>query len=100
MLIDFNFRQFQPSDELIAYVSERFHRIMKMDGKSVRVSVVFSSQKKTKRVDVKLRGAQLDIHARAESDDFFASIDMVSAKLFRQLERKRERVKSIRRKAG
>jgi len=100
MLIDFNFRHFQPSDDLIEYVSNRFHKLSKLDRKSVRAQVVFSFQKATKRVDVIVRGAQIDIHARAESEDFFACIEMVAVKLERQLEKSHGRVKASRRKAG
>ena len=99
MLIDFNFRHFHPSDELITYVSDRFHKLGKFDGKSVRAEVVFSVQKKVKQVAVTIRGSQLHIHARAESEDFFSSIDQVSAKLIKQMQRSKTRLRDTRRRA-
>jgi ribosomal subunit interface protein len=100
MLIDFNFRHFQPSDELIEFVAQRFHRVAKLDKKSVRAQVVFSYQKATKRVDVTVRGANLDLHAHAESDDYFTCIELVAQKLERQLEKSRGRAKGTRRNVG
>lgn len=100
MLIDFNFRHFQPSDELIEYVSDRFHKLSKFDRKSVRAQVVFSYQKAIKRVDVIVRGAQIDMHARAEGPDFYACIDQVSERLERQLEKNRGRARDHRRNVG
>lgn len=93
VLIDFNFRHFEPSDELISYVSERFHKLGKFDRKSVRAEVVFSYQKKMKIVAVSIRGSHLEIFARAESEDFFKSIDKVSEKLLKQLQRSKTRLK-------
>lgn len=100
MLIDFNFRHFQPSDELIEYVSDRFHKLSKFERKSVRAQVVFSYQKSTKRVDVIVRGAHIDMHARAEGEDFYACIDEVSEKLERQLQKSQGRARGHRRNVG
>lgn len=100
MLIDFNFRHFQPSDELIEYVSSRFHRMAKFDRQSVRAQVVFSHQKATRRVDVTVRGGGLDLHAHAESDDFFNCIELVAQRIERQLQKSRGRAKGTRRNAG
>lgn len=96
MLIDFNFRHFQPSDDLIHYISDRIHRLEKFDRKPQRAQVVFSFQKRAKRVDVTLTGARLKVHAKAESEDFFACIDEVAEKLHRQLEKKKPNRKAIR----
>lgn len=100
MLIDFNFRHFQPSDDLIEFVSDRLQKLDKLEKSSSRAHVVFSFQKMTKRVDVTIRGKHLNLHARAESEDFFACIEMVSEKLERQLEKNRGRIKGSRRNAG
>lgn len=106
MLIDFNFRHFQPSDELVLYVSEQLHKHIQVNRKSVRAKVVFSSQKKTKRVDITLTGGPsgkgygLHLHAEAEAEDFFKCIEMASERLSRQFHKSKARKKTARCRVG
>jgi ribosomal subunit interface protein len=100
VFIDFNFRNFQASDELITYVTDRFDRLGKFDQKSIRAIVVFSVQKHNTHVSVTITGPGLKLHAKGAAEDFFECVDVVSSKLSRQMERSKSRLKESRRKVG
>lgn len=89
MLIDFKFRHFSPSEELMDYVSERFQKLTKFEKKSVHIEVTFSYQKRIRRVDVAVQGPRFDMHAHCETGDFFVSVDNVTEKLASQLSKRK-----------
>lgn len=94
MRIDFKFRHLQHSEELIAYVTDHISKLEKFEMKPVRAELTFTVEKATKRVDVHLRGSDIEMHAHAEGEDFFTAIDQAIAKVARQLSRKKAKVQS------
>lgn len=94
MRIDFKFRHSPMSDELTAYVSDRIAKLEKFEMKPVNLAVTFSSEKTCKRVDIHVRGQDIEMHAHCESDNFFTGVDQVLEKISKQLARKKERVQA------
>lgn len=94
MRIDFKFRHVPPSDDLTEYVLGRTDRLEKYEMKPVRAEFTFSTQKTSERVDVHIRGQNLEIHAHADAENFFMAVDQVIAKVARQLARKKAKVQS------
>lgn len=94
MRIDFKFRHLNHSDELTGYVSERMERLEKFEMKPVRVEVTFTLEKTCRRVDVHVRGDDIEMHAHCEAETFFEGIDHALEKIGRQLAKKKARVQA------
>lgn len=94
MRIDFKFRHSPQSDELTSYVSDRIEKLEKYEMKPVRVEFTFSAEKTTKRVDIHVRGQDIEIHAHHEADDYFTGVDIAMEKVARQLARKKAKVQA------
>jgi ribosomal subunit interface protein len=94
MRIDFKFRHVPLSDELTSYVSERIVKLEKFEMKPVRMEFTFSAEKTVKRVDVHVRGQDIEMHAHHEAEDYFSGVDIVLEKIARQLGRKKEKVQA------
>ena len=98
MRLDFKFRHSSPSAELTEYVSERIHQLEKYEMKPARAEFTFTEEKSVRRVDIHVRGDDIEMHAHSEADNFFSGVDEVFRKIARQLSRKKARVQ--RHKAG
>ena len=94
MRIDFKFRHSPPSDELTSYVSERIDKLQKFEMKPVRVDFTFTAEKAVKRVDIHVRGQDIEMHAHCEADDYFTAVDIALEKIARQLSRKKAKVQA------
>ena len=92
MRIDFKFRHTPHSDELTAYVSERLVKLEKFEMKPVRLEITFSVEKTVRRVDIHVRGDDIEMHAHADGETFFEGVDFALEKMARQLAKKKERV--------
>ena len=93
MRIDFKFRHLSHSDELTEYVTTRIDRLEKHEMKPTRAEFTFSHEKSEERVDIHVRGQDIEIHAHAVAENFFTAVDHALAKIGRQMERKKARVK-------
>lgn len=94
MRIDFKFRHSQPSDELTAYVSERIAKLEKFEMKPVRIEFTFTAEKSIKRVDIHVRGDDIEMHAHSEAETYFEGVDHALEKMARQLAKKKARVQA------
>ena len=94
MRIDFKFRHSPHSDELTAYVTGHIDKLEKFEMKPVRVEFTFSTEKTCKRVDIHARGQDIEMHACAEADDFFAAVDQALDRIARQLSKKKAKVQT------
>jgi putative sigma-54 modulation protein len=94
MRIDFKFRHITHSDEITGYVSERVNRLEKFELKPVRVEFTFTLEKSSHRVDVHVRGDDIEMHAHCEAETFFEGIDHALEKIGRQLAKKKARVQA------
>lgn len=92
MRIDFKFRNASPSEELTGYVSERVSKLEKFEMKPVRVEFTFSTEKNRKRVDIHVRGQDIEMHAHSEAETFFEGVDRALQKMAKQLAKKKSKV--------
>jgi ribosomal subunit interface protein len=60
--------------------------------KPVRVEVTFTAERSVKRVDLHVRGEDLEVHAHCEADTFFEGVDTAIDKIARQMAKKKDRV--------
>ncbi|MGE0528933.1 MAG: ribosome-associated translation inhibitor RaiA [Bdellovibrionales bacterium] len=104
MRIDFKFRHIPHSDDLTVYVSQRIGKLEKFELKPVRLEFTFTVEKSSQRVDLHVRGRNIEMHAHCEAENFFAGVDQVLDKMARQLSRRKARVRGhkvpVRRKAA
>jgi putative sigma-54 modulation protein len=93
MRIDFKFRHAPHSDELTNYVNERVDKLERFEMRPVRVEFTFSAEKEVRRVDIHVRGQDIEMHAHAETEDYFSGVDIALEKIARQLARKKAKIK-------
>jgi putative sigma-54 modulation protein len=94
MRIDFKFRHSPQSDELTAYVTERIGKLERFEMRPVRVEITFTAEKAMRRVDIHVRGQDIEMHAHSEGEDYFSGVDIALEKITRQLARKKAKIKN------
>ena len=94
MRIDFKFRHLPHSDELTAYVADHIEKLQKYEMKPVRAEFTFTAEKAIKRVDIHVRGEDIEMHAQADAQDFFSGVDQAIAKIAKQLSKKKAKVQA------
>lgn len=101
MNISYNFKNFDPSPHLKEYAASRFDKLNKyLNGAETPELVVSLSVEKFRQIaEVVFTSDNVHISAVEESEDMYATIDMVLDKLEAQLRRMREKMKD-RRRAG
>jgi putative sigma-54 modulation protein len=92
MRIDFTFRHCDNNPEVMEYVSSRIAKLEKFEMKPVRVHFTFTHEKAAQRVDLHVRGEDIEMHAHCECETFFTGIDEAIDKMARQMERKKSKV--------
>lgn len=102
MNISFNFKNFDPSPHLKEHAEKRFEKISKFiqDSDESDLQVNLAVEKTRQKADVVLNADNVHISAYEESQDMYATIDMVVDKLEAQLRKIREKMKDRRRKAA
>lgn len=101
MNITFNFKNFEPSDHLRDYARKRFEKLGKyvtnVDGSEFQVNL--SVEKTRQMADVIFVTDNLHISAHEQTEDMYATIDMILDKIEAQVRKFREKQKDRRRKA-
>lgn len=99
MNISYTFKNFEPSEHLKKYAGRRFNKLARFVPKSdnAEVQVNMSVDKFRHKIEVLFAGDNLNITAMEESQDMYASVDMVLEKLEAQLKKHFEKVKEKRR---
>lgn len=87
MHIEFTFKNFEPSEHLKKYARRRLEKVGRFLGKSPALDllVVMSVDKHRQKVEVKLTGEGLNLTASEQSEDMYASIDMITNKIESQV---------------
>lgn len=96
MQLSVTFRQMEATDALKDYARERMERIKKYFPDPIAVHVVMSTERGYKhRVDVTMQLHNgLTVAGREASDSMFSSIDLVIAKIERQVRRYKEKLRT------
>jgi putative sigma-54 modulation protein len=99
MHIAFTFKNFEPSDHLKKYARRRFEKLGRFFGKisGLDVQVGLSVDKFRHKCDVQASGEGLKLAATEQTDDMYASIDLVLDKLEAQVKKHVSKVKEHRR---
>ncbi len=97
MEIRFNFRNFAASDHLKSYSESRLQKIGKyIADDTLLVTIHMEVDKYRHKAEVVVSGADLHLTAAEESEDMYASIDLVWAKLEAQVRKNSEKSKGRR----
>ena len=101
MQITFNFKNFEPSEQLKEYAQTRFQKLDKYlrHPDTAELQVNLEVEKFRQMADVTLISDETQLSAGYESEDMYASIDNVLDKLESQLRRIKDRNKEKRRKS-
>ena len=87
MHMEFTFKNFEPSEHLKKYARRRLDKAGRFLGKSPALDmvVILTLDKHRHRAEVKLNGEGLNFSASEQSDDMYASIDLVTDKIESQV---------------
>ncbi|CAK7012411.1 MAG: Ribosome hibernation promotion factor [Desulfovibrio sp.] len=99
MNIAFTFKNFEPSDHLKKYANRRFEKLGRFLPKSenVEMTVNLSVDKFRHKAEVQLAGDNLNLTATEQSEDMYATVDMILDKLEAQIKKHSEKLKEKRR---
>ncbi|MDL2314392.1 ribosome-associated translation inhibitor RaiA [Desulfovibrio sp. OttesenSCG-928-C14] len=98
----YTFKNFEPSEHLKKYAARRIEKLSRFIPKSdnVEVSVNMAVDKFRHKIEVQFSGDNINISAMEQSQDMYASVDMVLDKLEAQLKKHAEKIKDKRRSSG
>ena len=95
MNISFAFKNFEPSEHLKKYASRRLEKLGRFVDRNEQLTaqVTMNVDKFRQKVDVLLTGKNLNITAMEQSEDMYATLDLVLDKLESQMKRQLEKLK-------
>jgi putative sigma-54 modulation protein len=93
MKIDFKFRRVDRSIDLEKHAVHRLERLHKYEWQPLAVHVTFRQEGRECFTEILLTGPANTYKASASANSYLDCIDLVVAKLQKQLERKKDRVK-------
>lgn len=96
MQINVTFRRLDPSDALREYAENRLQKLKKYVDGPMDVNVVLSVEKFRQTAEVVLSGDGVRAAAKEEQNEMRAAIDLVSDKIYKQLRRYKEKIRSKR----
>ena len=99
MNIAFTFKNFEPSEHLKRYASRRFEKLGRFLSRTenIELSVNLAVDKFRHKAEVQLAVDNLHLSAVEQSEDMYASVDLVLDKLEAQLKKQLEKMKGKRR---
>jgi putative sigma-54 modulation protein len=90
MRINFTFRHLEPSEAIKAYATEKIGRLQKFLRAPLTAEVVVATERHLHQVDVSVVCEGQRYAGTEESEDMYASIDMVLDKIDRQVRSKKD----------
>lgn len=100
MNVKFTFKNFDPSDHLKEYATNRFEKLGKYlnSYEDAAIGVNMAVEKFRHNIEVIVSAENIHISAFERSEDMYSSVDMVLDKLEAQLRKMREKTKSRRKR--
>ncbi len=80
------------TDALRDYIQSKFSKLKRHFDKVINVHVILTVEKKVQKVEATLHMSGNDVHAEAESEDMYASVDTLIDKLDRQIMKHKEKM--------
>lgn len=80
------------TDALRDHVQTKFTRLKRHFDKMINVHVILTVEKKIQKAEATLHMSGNDVHADAESEDMYASVDAMIDKLDRQIVKHKEKM--------
>ncbi len=96
MRINVTFRRLDSSDTLREYVEQRLKKLEKYAYGPMDVNVVLSVEKFRQTAEVMISGDGVKAAAKEQQNEMRAAIDLVSDKIYKQLRRYKEKIRSKR----
>ena len=96
MDISITARNFKVDERVKKYVAKRLQKISKLYKRIYRCEVILDAEKERRNVEILLYLKRTQIIAKETSPDIFASIDLASDKVQKQLRRLKDKVSSRR----
>ena len=92
--VSVTFRHTEPTDALKQYAEEKMHRLGKYFSQPLDAHVVLSVESKERQTaEVELHAHGGMIHAKEQTEDLYAAIDLVTDNLKRQLRKQKDKIK-------
>ena len=85
MNIAITFRHIEPSEPVKKYAQEKIAKLQKFLRQPMQANVTLDMERIEHRVEVRISSGADHFHGREQSEDMYASIDMVVDKLERQI---------------
>lgn len=93
MQISLTFNKFDSSDPLKSYVNKKLSRLDKLFDSPTEANVVLSVEKLRNIAEISLKSNGLNIHAKDESDNMYATIDVLVDKVKAQIIKSKEKLR-------
>ncbi len=92
LTLTFTGRHVELTDGLKAHATEKMHHLESHFDKAMSADIIFSVEKNSQRAEANLHMPHHEtIHASAETEDMYASIDLMVKKLATQIQRHKEK---------
>lgn len=85
MRINFTFRNIESSDGIKSYASEKIARLQKFLRAPLNADITVSMERHNHHIDIAIQSSGRRYAASEESEDMYASIDLVMDKIDRQM---------------
>lgn len=92
MQINLTGHHIEVTDSLRDYLTSKFHKIERFFEHINSVHVVLNVEKMQQIAEATLHVNQGEIHAKADSENMYAAIDLLTDKLIKQLTKHKERM--------
>jgi putative sigma-54 modulation protein len=92
--VSVTFRHTEPTDALKQYAEEKMHRLGKYFSQPLDAHVVLSVESKERQTaEVELHAHGGMMHAKEQTENLYAAIDLVADNLKRQLKKQKDKIK-------
>ena len=98
MHIDFTGQHLEVTDALRNYTIEKFGRLERHFSRITAIKVRFHVEHLTRIAEATILLSKTELHARASDDDMYKSVDLLTAKLDRQICQHKDKIKHHREK--
>ena len=94
MQVNITFRHLESTEALKSYAREKIEHIQKFIDRPSEAHVVLYVEHLEHHADINLKAGQFHLRGQAKSEDMYASIDLATDKIQRQLKKHKEKLKN------